>query len=397
MASIVSLGIGLGMTACAADHTEAYVYMTAAKADPGLINGYKVGYQLGSLLPLEDSPISTGGRNPVALAVSTSPSTGKRYVYAVNHDDSTIVLFLVGTDGKLYPQATYNTTGSFPTSVAVDSTQKFLYVTYTYQVGYTTALPGPGGVSIFPITYTASNGQEIATLGTASNVNVGRNPIAVVASGSNHFVYVLGQDTATAANLFGFSQNTTTGMLTPLPGITINSGNVPSTGYAASTMPGGLVEDASASHLYVSDQAANQVIGYSIASSGVPSVLGTATSDETPSGLTIDISGNYLYVANYTSGTISGYTFSSNGAPVRSTVASSVQAGTGTTCVTTIGAPSTGTASHGIYLYASNALSNSVTAEQLNPADGSLRPIQGTPFTGSTLPTCLVSIPATGR
>jgi 6-phosphogluconolactonase len=39
MASMVSLAMGLGMTACSRTYTVGYVYMTAAKPDPGLING----------------------------------------------------------------------------------------------------------------------------------------------------------------------------------------------------------------------------------------------------------------------------------------------------------------------------------------------------------------------
>ena len=79
---------------------------------------------------------------------------------------------------------------------------------------------------------------------------------------------------------------------------------------------------------------------------------------------------------------------------MRSTVAASVQTGTAPTCVSISGVPSNANPSHAIYLYTSNALSNNLTGEQLNPKDGSLEQIQGTPFGGSTLPTCLVTVPA---
>jgi 6-phosphogluconolactonase len=113
--------------------------------------------------------------------------------------------------------------------------------------------------------------------------------------------------------------------------------------------------------------------------------------------MAIDFSGKYLYVANTTAGSIGGYTFGANGRPVVSTVAQSVQAGTGTTCVTIIGAPSSSDPSHAMYLYASNSLSNTATGEQMNTTDGSLKQIQGTPFSGSTLPSCLVSVPSFPR
>jgi 6-phosphogluconolactonase len=367
------------------------VYMTAAKPDPGLINGYKVDYQSGTLVPLEDSPIPTGGRNPVTIVAAPSGM----FLYVLNHDDSNVVAFAIGTDGKLYPQKTYNIgTGSnsallptFPTAASIDPSGKFLYVAFTYQGGYTTALPGPGGIAIFPI-------NSDNSLGIPTSVNTGRNPVAITATSANHFVYVVDQDSATSLNLLGYSADPATGALTPLPGVTINAGNVASLGFAAGTAPAGIVEDAASQHLYVTDQGTNQVIGYSVAANGVPSQIGTASTDAGPMGLTIDITGKYLYVANSTAGTIGGYTFGANGQPVLSTVAGSVQAGTGTTCVTTLGVPTDANPSHAIYLYASNSLSNTVTGEQMDPTNGSLKQIQNNPFSGSALPTCLVSVPS---
>ncbi len=176
--------------------------------------------------------------------------------------------------------------------------------------------------------------------------------------------------------------------------MTINSANVPSLGYAISTTPGGIYEDAALKHLYVTDQANNRVVGYTIGTNGVPTQLATALTASGPSGMTIDGTGKYLYVANSTDGSIGGYTFGPNGEPVQSTVAKSVAAGTGTNCITTLGIPTNASPTHAVYMYASNNISGSITAEQLNPTDGSLKQIQGNPFGGSALPTCLVSVPS---
>ena len=79
------------------------------------------------------------------------------FLYTVNNFDSDVVEFAIGTDGKLYPQNTYNITGSLPTAAAIDAAGKFLYVTFTYQNNangselYTPANPGPGGITVFPI------------------------------------------------------------------------------------------------------------------------------------------------------------------------------------------------------------------------------------------------------
>lgn len=403
VASVMSLAMGLGLTACGGDYTVGYVYATAAKNAAGLIDGYKIDYQTGFLTQLQDSPIPSGGKNPVAIVITPN----NKYLYVLNHDDSDVVLFAIGTDGKIYQQATYNITGSFATAAAIDPAGKFLYVTYTYQNCpsngsipgcipggelYTQANPGPGGLSVFPINSSDS------TLGTPLNFNLGRAPIGITVS-ANDYIYVISQDAATGTNLFGFSMNSSTGMPSPLPGVTINAGNVASVGYPSGSLPAGVITDASAGHLYVSDQVGNQVIGYSIASNGVPSLIpnGTAQTDASPAGLTIDPSGKYMYVASFTGGAVNGFTFGSNAQPVVSTVAGAVQTGTGPTCVSILGAPSSGSPSHALYMFTSNQLSNTISGNQLNPADGSLISIQGTPFVASTLPTCLVTAVAFPR
>src|ERR1035438_6604395 len=49
-ASILSLAMALGVTACSNDYTVSYVYMTTSKTLPhGLINAYQVDYQSGYL------------------------------------------------------------------------------------------------------------------------------------------------------------------------------------------------------------------------------------------------------------------------------------------------------------------------------------------------------------
>jgi 6-phosphogluconolactonase (cycloisomerase 2 family) len=389
---MLSLAMALCVTACSNDYTVSYLYMTTSKTLPhGLINAYQIDYQSGSLLPLADSPIDTGGRDTVGLVVAPN----NLFLYTVNNFDSDVTEFAIGTDGKLYPENTYNISGSLPTAAAIDAAGKFLYVTFTYQNTasgqelYTPANPGPGGISIFPIN--ADN-----TLGTPATVNVGRNPVGIATSAAGNFVYVIEQDAASTNNLLGFAENATTGALTPLAGVTINSGNVPSTGFASGPNPAGLIEDATASHLYVTDQTLNQIASYSMGANGIPTPIsgGIAQTEAGPMGMSFDLSGKFLYVAAYSANTIDGYTLGTSGQPVRSSVAASVQAGTGPTCVSVSGSPSNAEPSHAIYLYTSNALSNNVTGEQLNPQDGSLDQIQGMPFGGSALPTCVVTVPA---
>ncbi|HWG17276.1 MAG TPA: beta-propeller fold lactonase family protein [Acidobacteriaceae bacterium] len=410
-ASILSLAVGLGLTACSNDYTVSYVYMITqgvqGATNHSLINSYQVDYQSGFLYNMPDSPNDTGGRDGVAIVVAPN----NLFLYTVNNFDSTVVEFAIGTDGKLYPQHTYNIAGSLPVAAAIDPAGKFLYVAYTYQTNpdgsqlYTTSNPGPGGITVFPIypAPTKAGDPDQNSLGPPTTFPVGRNPVAIATSPTGNYVYLAEQDSASGANLLGFtvtvvgsdpSTHLPIPKLTPMPGVTINSGNVPSFGFSSGPTPSGLLVDSSATHLYVTDKTLNQVATYSIGPGGV---LGPATITQTdagPMGMSFDLSGKYLYVAANIANAVDIYNIGANGVPVRSTVQPAAQAGNGPTCVTVSGAPSNAHPTHAVYLYVSNSLSNTVTAEQLNESTGALNQILGTPFTGSELPACIVTAPA---
>lgn len=389
-ASVLSLAMTLGLSACSNDYTVSYLYMATSNTLPhGLINTYQVDYQNGHLYVMPDSPVDAGGRN--TLAIVAAPN-GK-FLYTVNNFDSSVVEFAIGTDGKLYAEHTYNITGSLPTAAAIDAGGKFLYVTFTYQNTssgqplYTPANPGPGGVTVFPI-------NSDNSLGSPFTVNTGRNPVGVATSSTGSFVYVIEQDSTTQANLLGFAQNTTSGALTPLPGVTINSGNVASTGFTSGLNPAGVLGDASGTHLYVSDKTANQVAVYNIGTNGVPTLASTVATDGGPMGMSFDLLGKYLYVAANTGNVVNLFNIGSSGQLSRLSSGGTVQAGDGPTCVAVTGAPSNTDPHHAAYLYVSNQLSNNITGEQLNENDGTLVQMIGSPFGGSTLPSCVVAVQA---
>jgi 6-phosphogluconolactonase len=418
VASILSFAL-VSVTACSRDYTLAYVYATTAKpltstSPNGGINAYAVDFQIGSLTPLADSPIPAG-RNPVTLVASPSGLN----LYVVNHDDSTIGEYSIGTDGKIYLQNTYNITGSNATSVAMDAAGAFLYVTFQYQLGpngqqlYSTASPGPGGITIFPIS------SKDGSLGTPKTVNVGNTPVGVVVSrprcepsaaynagnptctltdgtGSGlqtSFVYVIDQETPTTpkAALLGFSQNMSTGALTPAPGTTITTdatGKTVATGYGAGTTPSAIAEDPSSRFVYVTDQATNQLYGSTANADGSLTPMNNSpfTTGLFPVGVTVDPRGKFLYVANFSSGTVGAYTIDQNsGNPTGAVGSASTATGTGPTCVAIEPAL-------GVYLYTSNNLEGDVSAFQLAPQNGTLKQVQNTPFPSGALPTCAVAV-----
>jgi 6-phosphogluconolactonase (cycloisomerase 2 family) len=387
----------VSVTACSRDYVLAYVYVTTAKpltgtSPNGGVSAYAVDYQIGSLTPLADSPIQAG-RNPVTLVASPNGLN----LYVVNHDDSSVGQYAIGTDGKIFLQNTYNVTGSLATAIAMDAAGKFLYVTFTYQLGpngqqlYSPASPGPGGVTIFPIN---SNGS----LGTPSTLKVGNNPVGIVVSrppagGTAVFAYVLDQETPTTpkAQVLGFSQNLTTGALTPTPGTAIttdSTGKTVAVGYGAGTTPSAIAEDPSARFVYITDEATNQLLGNLVANNGslVPMVNGPFSTGIFPVGLTIDPRGKFLYVANFSSNTVGAYAIDvASGTPVGSVGSASTGVDTAPTCVTIEPAL-------GIYAYSSNNLASTVSAMKLDPHNGGLSQVQNTPFPSSGLPTCAVSV-----
>ena len=128
LVSLGSLLVAGLLTACAT-LTVDFVYVTSAKAagpnNYGLVDVFEVNSESGMMRQIPTSPFPSGGRNPVADAVSTDFAD----LYVVNEDDNTIVQFIIGNDGKLYPQNTVNTPGIFPMAVAVAGS--FLYVADT--------------------------------------------------------------------------------------------------------------------------------------------------------------------------------------------------------------------------------------------------------------------------
>jgi 6-phosphogluconolactonase len=379
MASVVSMGMVLGLTACTRDYTVAYVYATASKKGAaGVVNEYAVDYQTGALIQVTGSPVAAGN-NPVSIIAAPSGL----FVYVLNHDDSTVQEYSVGSDGALTSKNTYPITGTFPTAAAIDQGGKFLYVTFTYQKGFSAATPGPGGVSIFPIG--ADN-----SLGTPSTVNVGNSPVGVVASNFNSFVYVLDQEVSPNAAVLGFAENTTTGALTPTPGtvITTVAGKTVATGYSAGTTPSALAEDPTARFVYVTDQATNQMYGKVVQGNGslVSMVNGPFATGLFPVSITIDPRGKYMYTVNFNANTVGAYAIDqATGNPSGTAGSSATPTKTGPTCVTIEPAL-------GIYLFVPNSADGSISGDKLDPHNGGLADIQNTPFPASGTPTCAVAV-----
>lgn len=368
LASTISLALMLGTTSCTLDFNLAYAYVTNVKSSPGEILQYNVDYQTGALVEF-GTPVKAGN-NPVASIATPNA----KFIYVVNQGDSTVQEFAIGTDGSLTSKNTYPT-GNHPTALTIDPAGKFLYVTYTngYNATATPAVLTPGGISIFPVN--ADN-----SLGAATNVAIGNNPVGITISNFNPTVYVIDQD-ATNPQVLELKQNQTTGALTPVAGSSFTAG------VQAGVQPSAIIEDQTGRFVYVTDQAANQLIGYVVQGNAslVPMVDGPFATQLFPVSLAIDPRARYIYVANFNSKSISSYAINtSTGAP--SAVAGSVQL-TDPNPVSIAIDPALGT-----YLYTANNFAGTVTGEQLNPSTGAITQIVNSPYPANGTPSSVVIV-----
>ena len=372
LASVVSLGLGFGVIACGPSNTIDFIYVTSSKATPGQINVFRVDSEAGALIPIPGSPYPSGGNNPVADV--TSPNNQNLYV--VNHDTNSVVTFTIATDGSLSQQQSCSTPGGSPIQLAINKAGTYLYVVETYQPNHSATNPGPGALVVFPI---SANGQLGATGSSCTPVSngansffaVGNNPVGVNVTANNTYVYVTNENDAT------------------LSAFQVNSGGVLSTigTYTVGVAPNALASDPTSKFLYVTDGAANQMIGFLIQINGTLINMQTPfKTDILPDSVQVDPRGIYVYVANYNANDVSAYTIDrANGNATQISGAGTYAVDTGPTCILIEPAEAR-------FVYTTNFLGNTVSGLSLNPATGALAPVQNTPFKATGQPTCSAAI-----
>lgn len=361
--------------------TADFVYVSSAKgAGPnnyGEIDVFEVNSQSGRMRQIPASPFPSGGRNPVAEAAAPD----QKNLYVINQDDNTIVQFVIGNDGKLYPQVTTNTPGIFPLAVGTAGSNLIVADTYQPLPTCSPAAPCSGSIAMYPI----GSGDTLGTPATNSSLGTNYWPLIVPASpqdvilptavagdptGAN--VYVAAYDTtANKGYIFGFA--VASGTLSPL------NGGVP---IAAGTHPSAIASDAQGGYMYVTDSANNSVLAYSAGAGGLAPVGGSPFATGTgPTSVVVDHAGKFAYVANGQDSTVTAYSIS-NGA------------------LTRIGTYATDTQPVAIgidpaldqYLYTANFLGNTVTGFQVSASDGTLLNSQFSPFSANVNPTAVAAV-----
>lgn len=381
-ASLVAAG---ALTACnqlTGTLTVDFVYVTSAKAagpnNYGEVDVFEINSESGRMRQIPTSPFPSGGRNPVAEAIAPDQTN----LYVVNEDDNTIVQFVIGSDGKVYPQNTVNTPGVFPLAVAAAGNTLFVADTYEPLPTCSPTAPCPGSIAAYPINKDDSLGTPFAN--SSNNANYWPlmlpgsptdvvTPTAIAAVPGGGSVYVAAYDsTSNSGYIFGFSVAGST--LTPL------NGGVP---FPAGTHPAAILSDPGGANLYAADLAGGDVLGYSITSSGLTPIAGSPfAAGNKPDAIAIDAKDQYAFVANSQDSTITSYTVS-NGALKQT---GSYPVGTQPVAIGVDPALNQ-------FVFTAGFLGNNVTGFEMNPATGSLVDSQFSPFAASANPTAVAAIP----
>jgi 6-phosphogluconolactonase len=145
---VLSAGVICGVTSCVESFTVGYLYVTgtvtASSGNNGIISGYQIDHNTGSLAPIDLLPVSSGGANPVRAVLSL----GSRFIYVLNRgvnnagngdcygvgsaaintvcNGANITEFVVGGNGVLTPEQTFFTQGMNPFRLIPDSSGNFL-------------------------------------------------------------------------------------------------------------------------------------------------------------------------------------------------------------------------------------------------------------------------------
>jgi 6-phosphogluconolactonase len=371
LASVVTLGLGFGVTACGPSNTIDFLFVTSSRQN--LINVYKVDSQAGALIPLPNAPTyPSGGTDPVADVASPN---GKN-LYVVNHDSNTVVEFAINTNGSISQQQSCTTPGSSPIQLAINKAGTFLYVVETYQPNHNATNPGPGALVVYPIDENGQLGASSSLCtpvanGSNSFFPVGTNPAGVNVLASNSFVYVANE---TDATLSAF-QVGASGGLTLIATVPVG------------VAPNALASDPTSKFLYVTDGAANQMIGFLIQLNGTLIAMQTPfKTDNLPDAVEVDARGIYVYVANYNANDVSAYTIdraTGNATQIAGATTYGVDAGPTSILIE----PALER-----YVYTANSLGNTMSGFSLNPSTGALTAVQNTPFKASGQPNGIAAV-----
>jgi 6-phosphogluconolactonase (cycloisomerase 2 family) len=279
------------------------------------------------------------------------------YVANFGFGANNVSAYSIGADGALTPiPGSPFPAGSFPSSVAVDPTGKFAYVTNEHDYNVSAYSIGADG-SLTPV--------------PGSPFAAGSHPGSVAVDPTGKFAYVTNFG---SHNVSAYSIGAD-GSLTPVPG----------SPFAAGNMPHQVVVDPRRGLVYVANRGSNNVSGYSIAANGALRKLTGSpyATGSFPTSVAEDPMGKFAYVANAGDHNVSAYSIAPDGSltPVPgSPFATAGQPGSVAVYPT------------GKFAYVTNTIGNTVSAYSIG-GNGALSPVAGSPFAAGAAPISIAITP----
>jgi Lactonase, 7-bladed beta-propeller len=317
MALVVSVAMGLGMTACGGG-TIGFMWVLGTQYNQ--IAAFKIDDFTGNLTSPPGSPFTSGGSNPVASVVRT----GGRYLYVINKGGGAstsksgslpcgtaggIAEFAIGGQGVLTFQQCFQSQGTTPVWAAKDSTGNFLYVLDQIAPGancdatHINTSSCFGDITVFSSDSTTGRltlvvNQQVKDPNTGLQITyfpVGQMPKMLTTSGS--CVFTLNSDAQ--QTVFPYSAGTN-GQLS----LTTNSTIITQATHATSILSGG-------TSVYITDtfsptSPAGRILPFTVGSTcSLNTITGGPTDNLSPGAnpayTLVDSKGQYLYVANQSS------------------------------------------------------------------------------------------------
>ena len=339
---------------------------------PGNVSGYAVDAATGALSPVPGSPFAAG-TTPDSVAVDPS----NKFVYVANQGSNNISAYTIDSaTGALTPvSGSPFAAGIAPVWVSVDPSGKFIYV----------ANHGSNNVSAFSV----NTSIGALTPVSGSPFPAGDMPVSVGVDPAGPFVYVSNSNLNTLIwTVSGYTMDSSTGILTALPSSLMEA----KTGLLGAAFP------PSGKFLY---QAGNFGTSWGISPYTVNSATGGLVQvggcvapcpNSKPTALAVDPTGKFLYVADAFSNYISAQTID----PITGQLGLGPGSPSGDFGSGPFGSYAAGGSPKalvvdpsGKFLYVANTTGNDVTAYTIDPASGALGTVTGSPFVAGTGPRSL--------
>jgi 6-phosphogluconolactonase len=320
------------------------------------VTSYGINLNTGTLTQINTAaPVPA---NTIPTAIVLDPAGSFAYVtdQATGGGASSISAYSVKSNGTLSAAGSNPATGVNPVALAIDHGGHFLFV----------ANQGTNDVSVFSIGSSASL-TAVGTFPAAPTVagtSAAPSGVAITPSGSFLYVSNFGENSVS-----GFAVNSSSGVLTAVPG----------SPFAAGSSPTGLAIDPSGKYLYAANEGSNNASAFEICASALPGcpsppdgslvpITGSPFSAGLgPVSLAVDPSGNFLYVANTNSNQLSAFRINLSSGALTALTTPTDSTGTNPTFV----------AIHpgGNFVYVPNSGSDSISGFRLTTQSGVLTPL----------------------